>query len=78
MEFEYQDLRQKIKEKCKEERIFADRLGISRTSLSLRLHNQLQFTQKDIALALSILDIPPEEIAHYFLRPKKTLWSEYF
>lgn len=76
MEFDYGDLRQRIREKLQLECVFAKRLGMSKTSLSLRLNNQLHFSQRDIAIALQVLSIPEEEAGRYFLRRKKNDWEE--
>lgn len=43
MHFDYIRLRARIREKLGSDVVFAARLGISKTSLSLRLNNQLHF-----------------------------------
>lgn len=50
---------------------------MSKTSLSLRLNNQLHFSQRDIAVALRVLSIPEEEAGKYFLRAKRNDWEEF-
>ncbi|KXB91739.1 hypothetical protein HMPREF3191_00853 [Veillonellaceae bacterium DNF00626] len=77
MDFDYGELRKRIKEKLGLEIVFAKRLGMSKTSLSLRLNNQLHFSQRDIAVALRVLSIPEEEAGKYFLRAKKNDWEEF-
>lgn len=57
-----------IKESATE---FAKRLGISKTSLSLRLNNQIHFSQRDIYRSMRILQISPEELGVYFFDKEK-------
>lgn len=72
MVFDYIRLRARIREKLGSDIVFAARLGISKTSLSLRLNNQLRFSQNDIYKSMRILQIRPEEIGSYFfVRPPK-------
>lgn len=48
MDFNYEKLRGRIREKVRSDTVFAKRLGLSKTSLSLRLSNRLHFSQCDI------------------------------
>ena len=57
MHFDYIRLRARIREKLGSDVVFAARLGISKTSLSLRLNNQLHFSQRDIYNSMRILQI---------------------
>ena len=71
MHFDYIRLRARIREKLGSGVVFAARLGISKTSLSLRLNNQLHFSQRDIHNSMRILKIRPDEIgAYFFERPR--------
>jgi DNA-binding Xre family transcriptional regulator len=45
---------------------FAREIGISETSLSLKLNNRTPFKQADIETICSTLEIPPEEISVFF------------
>ena len=64
MHFDYIRLRARIREKLGSDVVFAARLGISKTSLSLRLNNQLRFSMR-------ILQIRPDEVgAYFFERPR--------
>ena len=56
MHFDYIRLRARIREKLGSDVVFAARLGISKTSLSLRLNNQLHFSQRDIYNSMRILN----------------------
>lgn len=86
MHFDYIRLRARIREKLGSDVVFAARLGISKTSLSLRLNNQLHFSQRDIYNSMRILQIRPDEVgAYFFERPvvrsfifdgKEGLWMQ--
>lgn len=66
MMFNYAKLRGRIKEIFDTENVFAKNLGISQTSLSQKLNNKVEFTQKEIEKAIELLHIPKEEIPMYF------------
>lgn len=67
MHFDYIRLRARIREKLGSDVVFAARLGISKTSLSLRLNNQLHFSQRDIYNSMRILQIRPDEVGRISL-----------
>ena len=69
MMFNYAKLRGRIKEIFDTENAFAKNLGISQTSLSQKLNNKVEFTQKEIEKAIELLHIPKEEIPMYFFTP---------
>lgn len=73
MNFNYEKLRGRIREKMRSDTVFAKRLGISKTSLSLRLNNQIHFSQRDIYKSMRILQISPEELGVYFFDKEKDL-----
>lgn len=64
--FDYNKLRGKIKEIFKTQDVFAERMELSRTSLSSRLNNQTGFSQDEILKACDLLDIPVNEMVQYF------------
>lgn len=70
MEWNYQKLRGKIKEICGTQDNFAEKLGINRVSLSQRLNNLLEFTQKEIYKSCEILGIERADIPEYFFTLK--------
>lgn len=70
MKFDYRKLRGKIREICDTQDKFAEKLGIGRVSLSQRLNNMLEFSQKEIFLSCEILSIPIEECYKYFFTPE--------
>lgn len=70
MEFEYSDLVRLIKFKFDTQERFAKELKIGRVSLSKRLNNKLEFTQKEIEKASDLLGISREAIPQYFFKEK--------
>ena len=68
--FDYSRLRGKIKEKCDTQESFTKQMSMSRTSLSKRLNNQLDFSQDEIIRACKILDIDDSGIPLYFFTEK--------
>ncbi len=70
MEFDYSKLRGKIKEVFGTQDQFALKMKMGRVSLSQRLNNALQFSQREIERACNLLGIPPEEISVYFFTAK--------
>lgn len=70
MEYDYSRLRGKIIEKFNNNGNFANEIGISERSLSLKLHNKIAFKQTEIDRARLLLDIPIEEISEYFFKKK--------
>ena len=69
MSFNYSKLRGKIKEVFNTQAAFAKEMGISTTSLSEKLNNKVEFTQKEIEKTIELLHIPKEEIPMYFFTP---------
>lgn len=70
MAFNYNKLRGKIKEMCGTQENFAKSLGLSRTSLSHRLNNLLDFSNNEILKACDILKIEIQDIPAYFFTPE--------
>lgn len=66
MSFNYSKLRGRIKEKYETQENFAQKMGVSRTTLSQKLNNINEFTQQEINKAVELLDLPVEEIPVYF------------
>jgi hypothetical protein len=64
--FNYAKLLGRIKEKCNTQVIFAEKMGLSSRSVSLKLTQKTEFSQSEIMKALEVLDLKPEEIAVYF------------
>jgi transcriptional regulator with XRE-family HTH domain len=68
--FEYSKLRGKIKEVFGTQSAFAEAMGMSSTSLSAKLNNNVEFSQKEIDRAVNLLKIEKEEIPAYFFTLK--------
>ena len=64
--FDYSKVRGKIKEVFGTQAAFAEALRMSPVSLSEKLNNKVQFTQKEIQTAVELLKLPKEEIPVYF------------
>ncbi|WP_105302664.1 DUF739 family protein [Anaerolactibacter massiliensis] len=66
LQFSYNALRGRIIEVCGRNKVFADKMGMSEASLSSKLSGKAGFSQEDIFKACQILDIPDNQINHYF------------
>lgn len=65
-EFDYSKLKGRIKEVLGTQEVYAEKIGLSRTSLSLRLSGKLEFTQQEIRKSCDVLELEPSEIPAYF------------
>lgn len=68
--FDYSKLLGRIKEICGTQKAFADALGMSLSSLSMRLNNKQEFSSKEICRSCDILYIPFCDIPRYFFTLK--------
>lgn len=68
--FDYSKVRGKIKEVFGTQSAFASAMGMSPVSLSEKLNNKVQFSQKEMDKASDLLKIKKEEIPVYFFTPK--------
>ena len=66
MHCNYSKLREKIRVTCGTQDAFAEKLGIGRVSLNLRLNNKAEFSQEEIFKACEILGIAIKDIPAYF------------
>ena len=64
--YDYSKLRGRIVEKYGTITAFARVLGISKTTVSLKLKNEIGFSRDDIVEWSELLDIPEEEYTLYF------------
>ena len=69
-EFDYSRLDGRIRERFKTQGNFAKAVGMSRTSLNLKLRNHVDFTGPQILRTCDVLDIPRKEISAYFFTEK--------
>ena len=72
--FDYSKLRGRIREKFNTQKNFANAMGTTPTTISLKLSNRLYFDQREVAKAVRLLDIESGNVSAYFftLKPKKT------
>lgn len=70
MAYDYAKLNGRIVEKCGTKSTFAEQMGLSERSISLKLNNKVAFKQTEIQKAIKILDISLEEIKDYFFTMK--------
>lgn len=66
MSFSYNKLRGRIVEKYGSQAKFADKIGISNVSMTKKMTCKTGFSQEDIELWASELDIDRSEYAEYF------------
>ena len=67
---DYSKLRGKIIEKCGSQKAFAELLGVTNTTLTLKINSKRYFTQQEILKSANILGILPEHISMYFFTKK--------
>lgn len=68
--FDYSKVRGKIKEVFNTQEAFAKAMGMSTTTLSDKLNNKVQWTQKEIDKAVDLLKIDRADIPEYFFTEK--------
>lgn len=69
MLWDYSRLRGLIRMKYRTQANFAEAIGVSAVTLSLRLNNHAQFTQSEMAKTIRTLEIPSSEITSVFFTP---------
>ena len=70
MEFDYSKLLGRIKECGFTQETLAKEIGITESSMSLKLTNKTPFKQIEIRLICKVLNIQDNEIGVYFFTPK--------
>ena len=70
MAFDYAKLKGRIIEKFGTQRDFAQGMGVSERTLSLKMNNAIFFRQDEITKAADLLDISPTDINMYFFTEK--------
>jgi len=64
--YDYSKLRGKIREVFGTQEAFAKAMGLSTTTISDKLNNKLQWTQKEMDRAIDLLKIDASELPVYF------------
>lgn len=70
MAFVYNKLEGKIIEVFGTREAYAEALGTSKTSVSKKLNNKVQFTPTEIMKSIDLLGIKHEDISVYFFTPE--------
>lgn len=70
MVYDYAKLNGKIVEKCGTQAVFAERMGLSERTISLKLNSKVAFKQPEIQKALPILGLTESDIQAYFFTLK--------
>lgn len=68
MPYDYSKLYGLIAEKCGTQTIFAQKIGLSERSVSLKLNGRQGWKQAEIAKICDVFDIPVEKIPLYFFK----------
>ena len=70
MAYDYRKLLGKIVEVYDTQYKFAEAMGLSEHTVSVKLNNLRPFKQEEIAKACELLSINPSEMSDYFFNPK--------
>lgn len=70
MAYDYSKLNGRIVEKCGTQAVFADRMGLSERTVSLKLNNKVAWKQPEMQKAAVILEFLETEIQTYFFTMK--------
>lgn len=68
--FDYSKLKGRIKEKYETQTELSKHISYGFSSLSMKLNNEVLFSQPDILELLRVLEIPNEDISEYFFKLK--------
>lgn len=70
MAFDYSKLKGRIVEKFSSQYAFAEKMGMSERTLSLKLNGLVAWKQTEICKAVSALELNKEDISEYFFKEK--------
>ena len=66
--FDYGKLKGKIAEKESNQQKVAEEIGLSKTSISLKLNNKVYFTPDEMLKICDYLGIPEKDLSNYFFK----------
>ena len=70
MQFDYSKLLGRMKELGVTQETLAKHIGVSKSSMCLKLNNKANFVNPEVYLICEALKIPSNEIGVYFFTPK--------
>lgn len=70
MSIDYSKLKGRIVEKCGTQSKFAEMMGLSERSISMKLNNKISFNQVEIKKAIEVLELKECDIEEYFFKTK--------
>ena len=70
MSNDYSKLLGRITEKIGTQAEFANAMGVSERSISLKLNNKVSWKDNEISKAVEILEVDPKDIPAYFFKYK--------
>ena len=70
IQFDYSELKGRIKAKCDSQKVFAEKLGITESTLTSKLNGYTYFTPAEIVKSAEILDIERVRLSDYFFTVK--------
>ena len=68
--FDFKELNISIINQFGTQAAFADAMGLSERTISLKLNNRVPWKQTEIVRAAELLEIDPADIPRYFFTPK--------
>lgn len=70
MAYDYSKLNGRIIEICGTQAVFAEKMGLSERTVSLKLNNKVAWKQPEMQKAAVVLEFPEAEIQTYFFTMK--------
>lgn len=70
MAYNYSKLNGRIVEVCGTQLAFAEKMGLSERTVSMKLNNKIAWKQTEIQKAIGILQLTPDDIQSYFFTLK--------
>lgn len=66
MPYNYSKLRGRIREICGTQEAFAQKIGMSESTLSLKLNNRAEWSQEEMWKVMKVINEPDELVSEYF------------